>query len=117
MESHIPEYLKKAWPSMKEFHKKYNIELDEKFVESILNSDKSFVSIAYGDTDSCAKDTIIKIENNGVIESLTIEDLYNMSKRELYERIDARMRSLKEEERKRKIMERRNRHKNAGPRF
>ena len=40
-----------------------------------------------------------------------------MSKRELYERIDARMRSLKEEERKRKIMERRNRHKNAGPRF
>ena len=49
--------------------------------------------------------------------SITIEDLYNMSKRELYERIDARMRSLKEEERKRKIMERRNRHKSMGPRF
>lgn len=77
MESHIPEYLKKAWPSMREFHKKHNIELDEKFVESVLNNDKSFVSIAYGDTDSCAKDTIIKIENNGIIESLTIEDLYN----------------------------------------
>lgn len=77
MESHIPEYLKKAWPSMREFHKKHNIELDEKFVESVLNGDKSFVSIAYGDTDSCAKDTIIKIENNGIIESLTIEDLYN----------------------------------------
>ena len=50
MESHIPEYLKKAWPSMREFHKKHNIELDEKFVESVLNNDKSFVSIAYGDS-------------------------------------------------------------------
>ena len=77
MEKHIPEYLKNAWPSMIEFHKKHNIELDEKIVEGILNSDKSFVNIVYGDTDSCAKDTIIRIEKNGVIESLTIEDLYN----------------------------------------
>lgn len=77
MENHIPEYLKNAWPSMIEFHKKHNIELDEKFVKNILNSDKSFVNIVYGDTDSCAKDTIIRIEKNGIIESLTIEDLYN----------------------------------------
>lgn len=77
MENHIPEYLKNAWPSMIEFHKKHNIELDEKFVKNILNSDKSFVNVVYGDTDSCAKDTIIRIEKNGIIESLTIEDLYN----------------------------------------
>ena len=77
MEAHIPEYLKNAWPSMIEFHKKHNIELDEKFVKGILNGDKSFVNIVYGDTDSCAKDTIIRIERDGVRESLTIEDLYN----------------------------------------
>lgn len=73
MESHIPEYLKKAWPSMKEFHKKYNIELDEKFVESILNSDKSFVSIAYG--DSCVGETIIQTVNGPMM----IKDMFNDS--------------------------------------
>ena len=73
MESHIPEYLKKAWPSMKEFHKKHNIELDEKFVESILNGDKSFVSIAYG--DSCVGETIISTVNGPKM----IKDMFNES--------------------------------------
>ena len=73
MESHIPEYLKKAWPSMKEFHKKHNIELDEKFVESVLNNDKSFVSIAYG--DSCVGETIISTINGPIM----IKDMFNES--------------------------------------
>lgn len=73
MESHIPEYLKKAWPSMREFHKKHNIELDEKFVESVLNGDKSFVSIAYG--DSCVGETIIQTINGPVM----IKDMFNES--------------------------------------
>ena len=73
MESHIPEYLKKAWPSMSEFHKKHNIELDEKFVESILNGDKSFVSIAYG--DSCVGETIISTINGPMM----IKDMFNES--------------------------------------
>lgn len=73
MESHIPEYLKKAWPSMREFHKKHNIELDEKFVESVLNNDKSFVSIAYG--DSCVGETIISTVNGPKM----IKDMFNES--------------------------------------
>lgn len=73
MESHIPEYMKKAWPSMREFHKKHNIELDEKFVESVLNNDKSFVSIAYG--DSCVGETIISTVNGPMM----IKDMFNES--------------------------------------
>ena len=73
MEAHIPEYLKKAWPSMREFHKKHNIELDEKFVESVLNNDKSFVNIVYG--DSCVGETIISTVNGPMM----IKDMFNES--------------------------------------
>ena len=73
MEAHIPEYLKKAWPSMREFHKKHNIELDEKFVESVLNNGKSFVNIVYG--DSCVGETIISTVNGPKM----IKDMFNES--------------------------------------
>lgn len=73
MEEHIPEYIKNEWPNMTDFHKKYNIELDDNFVKTILNSKKSFVDVIYG--DSCEGSTLIST-NNGDIK---IEDIFNNS--------------------------------------
>lgn len=73
MEKHLPEYMRNQWPQMLDFHKKHNIELDEKFVESILNGDKSFMNIAYG--DSCIGETIIQTINGPMM----IKDMFDKS--------------------------------------
>lgn len=72
MESHIPKYMEEQWPKMKEFHKKYGIE--------IKPGSKNFLNICYGDTDSVAKDTIITVKDkNGKVSKITIEELYNQN--------------------------------------
>ena len=70
MESHIPKYMEENWKLMADFHKKHGIE--------IKSNSKNFLNICYGDTDSVAKDTIIRIKDvNGKEMKVTIEDLYN----------------------------------------
>lgn len=73
MESHIPTYMKDTWPTMSEFHKKHNIELDKSVVKNITGGNKSFVNIAYG--DSCVGETIIQTINGPVM----IKDMFNES--------------------------------------
>lgn len=79
MEYHIPEYIKEQWPNMTDFHKKYNIELDQNKVKDILAKNNSFVNIAYGDTDSCLSDSLLRCYDRLSKSKLyiTIEDLYN----------------------------------------
>ena len=79
MEYHIPEYIREQWPKMTDFHKKYNIELDQNKVKDILAKNNSFVNIAYGDTDSCLSDSLLRCYDRLSKSKLhiTIEDLYN----------------------------------------
>lgn len=84
MEDHIPEYVREQWPKMTDFHKKHNIELDQNKVKDILAKHNSFVSIAYGDTDSCLGDSLLRCYDQSSKSKLniTIEDLYDeMSKK------------------------------------
>ena len=64
---------------MTDFHKKYNIELDQNKVKDILAKNNSFVNIAYGDTDSCLSDSLLRCYDRLSKSKLhiTIEDLYN----------------------------------------
>ena len=54
MESHIPEYIRREWPYMKDVHKALGITVDaEKAEKQLRESGKSsFVEVIYGDTDS-----------------------------------------------------------------
>jgi DNA polymerase elongation subunit (family B) len=70
MEEHIPAYMEEQWPKMKEFHEKHDIK--------IKKNASGFLNICYGDTDSVAKDTVIRIKDiEGKESKITIEDLYN----------------------------------------
>lgn len=78
MEAHIPEYMDENWINMKDIHKSLGIEIDENKTKMLISSGKSLLQIVYGDTDSVAKDTKIRIKTKeGHEDVVTIEDLYN----------------------------------------
>lgn len=54
MENHIPEYIRKEWPYMKDVHRELGISVDIDRAEKILRDSgkESFVEVVYGDTDS-----------------------------------------------------------------
>lgn len=73
MEDHIPNWFKYNWVNSKDLHQMLGIKLKKG-----INNQDDFVKIVAGDTDSVAKDTIIKIKTpEGIEQDITIENLYN----------------------------------------
>lgn len=78
MEKHIPAYLNEEWAYMKNMHELLNISVDIDKCNKIISQGKNLANIVYGDTDSVAADTKIRIlQPDGVEKEVSIEDLYN----------------------------------------
>lgn len=80
MENHIPEYIAKEWPDMKEVHKELGITVNATNARKLLEKTgkPSFVDVIYGDTDSIISNALINIKlENGNEKIVTVEDLYN----------------------------------------
>lgn len=75
MERHFRTFWNENWENMKEWHKKWNIEVNYDSIPQIIENSptKSLVTTVYGDTDSSSFNTIIHT-NCG---DMTIEELYN----------------------------------------
>ena len=69
MEHHIPQYFEDHWFDMKEEHKRWGIEVDQKLRGKV----KNLCIPIYG--DSCTGDTIISLENS----KKRIDELFNES--------------------------------------
>ena len=78
MEKHIPAYLNEEWAYMKNMHELLNISVDIDKCNKIISQGKNLANIVYGDTDSVAADTKIRIlQPDGIEKEVSIEDLYN----------------------------------------
>lgn len=78
MESHIPEFFKQNWHSMRQIHKNLGIDINEQKYNDIMKYKHELVNIVYGDTDSLyiSYDNLLNTIDN--IEKMSIQEKLNI---------------------------------------
>lgn len=91
MEHHIPDHIKKEWPTLYDVHKQLNITVNKDKANDVLKNayyvpkevdpdtynEPSFATPVYGDTDSCNSLTMMRLQKNGIETKMTIGDWFD----------------------------------------